>query len=387
MSDTVHLGLPLLLAAQAQKHVTHNEALGLADALVQLAVISRMISTPPGSSAEGDRYLVATSATGAWTGHDGEVAIRLGGVWRFAVPQAGWRVWIAAEYALLVYDGAAWRDVAELIGTLQNLALLGVNTSADMTNKLSVRANAALFTAVYAADGGNGDLQYKINKETAGDSATQIYQTNFSGRAETGLAGDDNFHFKVSPDGASWKNAIVLDKSSGLATLYGDPTAALHAATKQYVDEGFRTIAASAIAASHTGDTLEAMLATVTIPAGMIGPNGVVQVWSLWSANSSAGSKTSRVRFGGASGTIYSQPTAMTTQTSLRLLTEFQNRNNAASQLGTGANVPGLGMGTAPVTSTVNTAAAADIVLSGQLTVASDTITLEAYRVMMAHRN
>ena len=32
MSDTTtHLGLPYLLAAQAQKHVTHNEALRLLD--------------------------------------------------------------------------------------------------------------------------------------------------------------------------------------------------------------------------------------------------------------------------------------------------------------------------------------------------------------------
>ncbi|NNC01095.1 DUF2793 domain-containing protein, partial [Corallococcus exiguus] len=29
MSSTTHLNLPLLAAAQAQKHVTHNEALAL----------------------------------------------------------------------------------------------------------------------------------------------------------------------------------------------------------------------------------------------------------------------------------------------------------------------------------------------------------------------
>ena len=40
MSETVNLELPLIAAAQAQKHVTHNEALAIADALIHLAVPS-----------------------------------------------------------------------------------------------------------------------------------------------------------------------------------------------------------------------------------------------------------------------------------------------------------------------------------------------------------
>ena len=50
MSDTTtHLGLPYLLAAQAQKHVTHNEALRLLDAMVQLSVLDRTRTAPPAS--------------------------------------------------------------------------------------------------------------------------------------------------------------------------------------------------------------------------------------------------------------------------------------------------------------------------------------------------
>ncbi|CAN5209870.1 hypothetical protein BH10PSE7_BH10PSE7_03760 [soil metagenome] len=387
MSDTNHLGLPLILAAQAQKHVTHNEALQMIDAILQLGVISRGLAAPPGSPAEGDRYLIAASATGAWSGHDDELAIRLGGVWRFAVPQEGWRLWVAAESVLLVHDGAGWRDIADLIGVLQDMTMLGVNTTADTTNKFALRSNAALFTALYAAGGGNGDFQQKLNKEAAGDTASQLYQMNFSGRAETGLTGDDDFHVKVSPDGSSWKDAIVLDRTSGLATLYGDPTAALHAATKRYVDAGFRILAASAVAASHTGDTLETALATVTIPANAMGPNGIVQIWSLWTATNSAGAKTPRIRLGGTAGTVYAQPAALTTSPALRIFTEIQNRNNAASQVGAPAAVTGFGANAgALVTSSVNTAANADLVITGQLATSSDTITLEAYRIEIAER-
>ena len=51
------MALPLIDAAQAQKHVTHNEALRLLDALVQLAVESRTLTAPPGSPAEGACYI------------------------------------------------------------------------------------------------------------------------------------------------------------------------------------------------------------------------------------------------------------------------------------------------------------------------------------------
>jgi hypothetical protein len=74
MSETFHLGLPLLAAAQAQKHVTHNEALLALDALVHLACLDRDLSAPPAAPGEGDRYLVGPSPSGPWAGHAGEIA-------------------------------------------------------------------------------------------------------------------------------------------------------------------------------------------------------------------------------------------------------------------------------------------------------------------------
>jgi hypothetical protein len=72
---TVALGLPLLLAEQAQKHVTHNEALRALDAIVQLAVKDRDLTVAPPSPSEGDRYIVAASPTGIWSGHATGIAV------------------------------------------------------------------------------------------------------------------------------------------------------------------------------------------------------------------------------------------------------------------------------------------------------------------------
>ena len=53
MTDTPRLALPAIEAAQAQKHVTHNEALALLDCLVQLTVESRTLAAPPLSPSDG----------------------------------------------------------------------------------------------------------------------------------------------------------------------------------------------------------------------------------------------------------------------------------------------------------------------------------------------
>ena len=127
MSDaTTHLLLPYILAAQAQKHVTHNEALRLLDGLVQLSVLDRDLTAPPGSPADGDRYIVASGATGDWAGWDLNVALWTDGAWLRLPPRTGWRAWVEDEGLLLVYDGAGW--IGTTPAALQNLALLGLGT-------------------------------------------------------------------------------------------------------------------------------------------------------------------------------------------------------------------------------------------------------------------
>jgi hypothetical protein len=42
-----------------------------------------------------------------------------------------------------------------------------------------------------------------------------LFQNGFSGRAEIGLAGDDDFHFKVSPDGSAWFDSIKIERATG----------------------------------------------------------------------------------------------------------------------------------------------------------------------------
>jgi hypothetical protein len=362
MSDTsTHLGLPYLLAAQAQKHVTHNEALRLLDAMVQLSALDRTRTTPPASPADGDRHLVASGATGLWAGWDLNVAFWVDGVWMRLVPRPGWLVWVAAEQVFVVWNGSAWdpvgvpQDVSDAIFSLVNdadptkkalfslsaittgttrtftlpntsseLAILAgtqsfsgnktfsgtltasgtvtvsaaaasigtatttatygmgtgatttgvtktvnlgtggasgsttvvnigsaiagaggttvVNTptvtfanavtqvgmpqanltaqllglggaTADSTNRLSMNTPAVLMNNAGAG------IEATVNKAAAGNDAAFAFKTGFSARALIGLLGNDDFSFKVSPDGSAFFDALKIDRTSGQVEL------------------------------------------------------------------------------------------------------------------------------------------------------------------------
>jgi hypothetical protein len=215
MDVSTRLGLPYLAAAQAQKHVTHNEALRVLDALLALAVVARDRTTPPASPAEGDRYIVAAQPEGAFAGHGGEVAAFDDGSWRFYRPAAGWLCYVAQEGALLFHDGGAWRGWTTLLRTLEGLQGLAIGTARDAGNPFSARLNDALFAALPKGEGGSGSVRLKLNKENATATGSLVYQTAWSGRAELGLCGDDRFHIKVSADGSTWREAVVVDPATG----------------------------------------------------------------------------------------------------------------------------------------------------------------------------
>lgn len=209
MADSPNLVLPYIEAAQAQKHVTHNEALRALDVVVQLAVLDKDLAAPPGSPAEGARYIVAASASGAWSGQSGKIAAWQDGAWAFRTPREGWLAWVADEDKLYVHDGAAWALFASGGASVNPTPLVGVNAIADTTNRLSVASPATLLNHEGAGH------QLKVNKAAAANTASVLFQTGFSGRAEFGLTGDDNWHVKVSADGTAFKEALVADRSTG----------------------------------------------------------------------------------------------------------------------------------------------------------------------------
>lgn len=134
----------LYSASQAQKHVTHNEALRLLDAVVHLSVKSRNRAEAPETPVSGDRYLVAAAAAGAWAGKGGAIASFIDGGWLFVTAAIGWQAYVEDEAQLIVFDGAFWKGVSSVPENL-SLSMLGVHATADAVNRLAISSDASLF--------------------------------------------------------------------------------------------------------------------------------------------------------------------------------------------------------------------------------------------------
>ncbi|MDP4021403.1 DUF2793 domain-containing protein [Methylobacterium sp. NEAU 140] len=294
MSDaTPNLGLPLIAAAQAQKHVTHNEALGLLDALVQLACLDKDLAAPPASPADGDRYLVTAAApTGAWAGLSGQVVRFADGVWTGSVPRPGWFAYVVDEADLYVFDGRAWTSFRRALAALVSAPRFGINTDADPVNRLAVKSDAALLSWDDVTPG-SGDMRVAVNKRAPARDAGLVFQTGYAARALLGLLGSDDFSLKVSPDGTSVVTALTAAAATGVVGFPASPVAptppagdgSTRLATTAYADRaaaaGIRTRVAVADAAYavQPGDRVVAVTAltaprTLTLPPAAAFPPG-----------------------------------------------------------------------------------------------------------------
>ena len=107
---TPNLDLPLVMPAQAQKHVTVNESLLRLDALVQAQAQSRSLAVQPASPEDGQGWILPAGASGDdWSAMAaGSLAIYRDGVWTELPPKPGWRVHLIDEGRDILFDGSAW---------------------------------------------------------------------------------------------------------------------------------------------------------------------------------------------------------------------------------------------------------------------------------------
>ncbi len=204
------LSLPFILPSQAQKHVTHNEALTRLDIAAQLAVEGIAASTPPAQPEAGQVWALGAAPIGAWAGQGDMLAAFVNESWLFVAPGEGWLALDKSDGRLYRRAATGWVPLAPPL--LDNLDGVGINASHDSTNRLALSAPATLLNHEGAGH------QLKINKATAGDTASLLFQTGFGGRAEMGTGGSDDFAVKVSADGASWVTALSLDAATGQAS-------------------------------------------------------------------------------------------------------------------------------------------------------------------------
>lgn len=186
MATTNNLSLTLVDQSQAQKEVTVNAALSRIDAVLNTGATDKDLATPPGSPTEGVVYIVAASATGAWSGKGGQVAYYNSG-WKFIVPKEGFSLWVKDEDAFYVYDGTNWL-MQSSGGGLGKTAIFipakeweqsGVTNPAGSVTVTSFTAgNVAAPRRAFAASS-KTNLQYHWKLPKSWDEGTITYKVYF----------------------------------------------------------------------------------------------------------------------------------------------------------------------------------------------------------------
>ncbi|HET7849891.1 MAG TPA: DUF2793 domain-containing protein [Pseudolabrys sp.] len=284
MTNTTNLALPNIEGAQAQKHVTHNDALRTLDALVQLAVLDRDLSAPPGSPAEGARWIVKPAGSGAWAGHDNAIAAWQDGAWEFYAPQTGWRAFVADEGALVVWNGSAWTAAGggmTLIasGTVSNAATLDI----DLTGAGAYRAVQIVLDGLLpVADGVSLLMRVSTNGGTVFDSGVSDYK--YANNSENSASTSVNAGTSTADSSMNMGGGIGNDIDGGVDGIiwlqgFANPAAKPKARWQMQIrrsdDElGNQTGAGMRNAAQHT-DAIRILFSSGNIASGNYAIYGV----------------------------------------------------------------------------------------------------------------
>jgi len=212
--NSLLLGLPYIQGAQAQKHVTHNEAIRALDTLVQLAVADDNRTTPPASPADGDRHIVAIGATDDWAGQDNAIAQYEGGAWVFVPPFEGLRTWVADQSTLAAYSGGAW---VKPLQAISQVAEFGVNATPDAATPFVAKVPNALWQGVPTGEGGTGSVIQSMSRIGATTDAGLAFQTDFVTQGLFGFFGGSDLRLSTSADGTSFQDALQIDPATGIA--------------------------------------------------------------------------------------------------------------------------------------------------------------------------
>lgn len=308
MSDSsARLGLPYLAAGQMQKHVTLNEALTRLDGLVQCQVVSRTVTSQPDGVDDGSLYILPEGATGErWSLYPAGTVMRAeGGGWTAVPVPSGVIAIVEDADEIVVRRDGSWTPLAALIDALQDLDRLGIGATADAANPFLAKLNSALWTARESGDGGTGDLRLVLNKAGPGQVLSLILQSAWSGRAELGLIGEDQFGLKVSADGSTWREALKVDPADGRVRFsQGATRREAHLFTEDAVwspPEWARWIEATVVGGGG-GGAAGASGPAGTERVGGGGGGGGGQSHAVWSVASLTGALDLSVGTGGAEG-------------------------------------------------------------------------------------
>lgn len=227
-SNTPKLALPFLQPGQALKTITHNEALQRLDSGLYLSCSDMAAEDLPSAPNEGQAVILSASLPNETAGN---IAVFINEAWQWFTPTAGWTVWDNTAKILQIFDGQTWVGAASSTHP-EVLPQLGLNTSANPNQRLAIASKTSLFTH-------DGDShRMAVNRAAESETASLIFQTNYTGNAELGLTGTDGFSLRTSHDGANWSDRLSTphDYSGIRAPAFGSIRLAIPTNTATFIE-------------------------------------------------------------------------------------------------------------------------------------------------------
>lgn len=185
--------------------------LKLLGAIVQVSVIDRNLTAPPGGESAGDRYIPASLATGAWAGREDDIALWDGSSWVFYTPKKGWRCYVEDEDLNIVWDASTW-DVPSDVQT-------------NSTHSALVAGNPHVVTQEDAAAGGGEEVVITSSNRTVTTETIVVMNTTVAGRdvvlPDAAAAGVRGKKFTVVKESSDTNNVTVKTAGGLIETVAG----------------------------------------------------------------------------------------------------------------------------------------------------------------------
>lgn len=152
MLKSPRLSLPFIQPSQAQKHITHNEALKLLDTLTQLSVLAIQQAPPAETAESGDCYIVGKTPVGDWAGQAGNIASFVDGAWHFSLPRAGWMAYSLMDNMIYIFNGTEWSSFPDAKSFKPVRAQSGANSLIEILEETITLNGSTVQSAIVIPD-------------------------------------------------------------------------------------------------------------------------------------------------------------------------------------------------------------------------------------------
>lgn len=185
-------------------------------ATAQISVINRTTTAPPGSFVEGNRYIVGTGATGAWSAKDGQLAVAVDGSYQFYALKKGWIIEDQSDGYLYKWNGTSFDKQAKYSDV--TAAISAHNAAADPHPGYALESTIGAANGVAPLDAGSqvpaahlGNYSTTVATDAAIDAAVAD---------EAALRSDaDTAHVNAADPHAQYVLESTIGAASGVAPL------------------------------------------------------------------------------------------------------------------------------------------------------------------------